>query len=73
MSSKFVYCLIIFKITKMKEIFQSDYSMYSQNMSCLVILGFTQIAICFKVAMFNGLTGCLLFDYVTNDEMIKIF
>ena len=57
----------------MEEILQSDYSWYSQIVSCLVILGFTQMAVCFKVVMFHGLTSCVSFDYVVNYEMIKIF
>ena len=55
----------------MEKIFQSDYSMYSQIVSCLVILGFTQMAICFKVAMFDGLTSCVSFDYVILIIIIK--
>ena len=31
------------------------------------------MAVCFKVVMFHGLTNCVSFDYVINDEMIKIF
>ena len=57
----------------MVEISQSDYSMYSQIVSCSVIFGFTQMAVCIKVAMSDGLTSCLSFDYVISDEMIKIF
>ena len=57
----------------MEENLQPDYSLYSLIVSCLVILEFTQMAVCFKVVMFHGLTSCVSFDYVVNYEMMKIF
>ena len=43
------------------------------NWSCLDVSGFTQKTICFKIVIFHDLTNCVLFDYVINDEIIKIF